>query len=118
MKLILNFLVTALLVFLVSTYILKEWIVLSDGYTSALFFSIILALVNSTIWFVLRVIGFPINFITLWLFGFFITLLVIWITDFLYSGIEVKWILAHLFIAFLPAMTCSIMWLFEEKKKK
>lgn len=114
---IINFLVTAFLVFIVSNYILTDGINLSNWYTSALIFAIILAIINSTIWLVLRIIWFPINFLTFWLFSFVITLFIIWLTDYIYSGIDVNGILSYLFIAFLPAITSAIISSIKEEKK-
>lgn len=109
LKIIINFLVSWLLVFLASKYFLTDWIILKDWYTSALIFSFILAFINATLWTILRILWIPLNFLTLGLFGFLITLLLIWITDSIYSWIEVKWFLAYMFIAFLPAITWAIV---------
>lgn len=116
MRIIINFLASAFLVVLASKYILTDSITLVNWFTSAIIFSIILAFINATIWTFLRVLGLPLNILTLGLFWFIITLIMIWLTDYLYNGIEIKWIFAHLFIAFLPALTWVVVWLFIWKK--
>lgn len=114
-RIIINFLVTGLIIFLVSHVL--TGIKLVDWYTSALIFSIILALVNVTLWLILRIITFPINFITFWLVWFLVSLLIIWITDSLYSGIEINWFLAYLFLAFIQTITWEVISFFKKDKK-
>lgn len=111
MKTIIYFLVVAALVWLVANY----WgssigVSLENSYSSALIFSIVLAVVNAVLWTLLRVLWMPLNVLTLWLFSFVVTLIVIWVTDKLYNWIEISWIVAYLVIAIIPALASFIVW--------
>ncbi|RZL39913.1 MAG: phage holin family protein [Pedobacter sp.] len=52
-----------------------------DGFGSAILVGILLALVNATIGFILRILTFPINFLTLGLVSFIITVLMVLLVD-------------------------------------
>lgn len=57
-----------------------------DGYGTAIIAAILIALANATVGFILRVLTFPINFLTLGLVSFLITVLMILLVDSLMGG--------------------------------
>jgi len=61
-----------------------------DGYSSALIAGILLGLVNATIGFILRILTFPLNFLTLGLVSFIISVLMVLLVDRLMDGFEVN----------------------------
>lgn len=111
MKLIIHFLVTAALVWVVATYGTGLGIALSgeNTFVSALIFAVILAIVNLILGGVLRIVTFPLNILTLGLFYFIVTLIVIWVTDYLYEGIKIDGIIAYLIVAVIPTVTGMIV---------
>nr|WP_294899042.1 phage holin family protein [uncultured Pedobacter sp.] len=52
-----------------------------DGFGSAILVGILLALANATIGFILRILTFPINFLTLGLMSFIISVLMVLLVD-------------------------------------
>ncbi len=80
-----------------------------NTYISALIFAVVLAIVNLILGGVLRVVGMPLNILTLGIFSFIVTLIVIWVTDYMYDGIAIQGILAYLIIAFIPSITSAIV---------
>lgn len=78
MKLIIEILVMGLAVLLASFIIPGVKV---DGFGSAIIAAILIALANATIGFILRVLTFPINFLTLGLMSFIISVLMILLVD-------------------------------------
>ncbi len=110
MKTVLYFVISAALIWLVANYWTGIWISLKDWYMSALLFALILSLINLLLGTVLRILWLPLNILSLGLFSFVVTIVVIWVTDYLYNGIEIKWFLAYLIVAFIPALASFIVW--------
>lgn len=111
MRLVLHFLVTALLIWAVATYGTGIGVSLAgpNTFISALIFAVILAIINMLLGSLLRTLGMPLNIVTLGLFSFIVTLIVIWVTDRLYDGISINGIVAYLVIAFVPMVTSAIV---------
>ena len=78
MKLIIEILVMGLAVLLAAFLIPGVTV---DGFGSAILVGILLALVNATIGFILRLLTFPINFLTLGLMSFIISVLMVLLVD-------------------------------------
>lgn len=76
MKLIIEFLLIGLLVFLISKFQIITGVEVTS-YSSALVAGILIALANSTIGFILRLLTFPINFFTLGIMSFIISALMV-----------------------------------------
>ncbi len=78
MKLIIEILVMGLAV-LLAAFIIPG--VQVDGFGSAIIVAVLIALANATIGFILRILTFPINFLTLGLVSFIISVLMILLVD-------------------------------------
>lgn len=83
MKFIFEILLTGLAVF-IAAYLIPG--VQVNGFLSAIIAGILLALTNATIGTILRILTFPINFLTLGLMSFIITVLMVLLVDSLMAG--------------------------------
>jgi putative membrane protein len=79
-----------------------------DGFGTALIAAILIALANATIGFILRILTFPINFLTLGLVSFIITVLMILLVDNLMSGFNTTGFFAAAFLAIVVALIKAI----------
>lgn len=79
-----------------------------DGYGSALIAAILIAIVNATIGLILRILTFPINFLTLGLVSFIITVLMILLVDNLMTGFNTTGFWAAAFLAIVVAIIKAI----------
>lgn len=61
-----------------------------DGFLSAILAGILIALVNATIGTILRILTFPVNFLTLGLMSFVITVLMVLLVDRLMDGFNTQ----------------------------
>jgi putative membrane protein len=89
MRFIIEILLTGLAVFLGAKYIAPG--VSVDSFGTALLAAILIALANATIGFILRILTFPLNFLTFGLVSFIISVLMIllvsrWLTGFAVDG--------------------------------
>lgn len=75
-----------------------------DGYGSAIIAALLIALANATVGFLLRVLTFPINFLTLGLVSFIITVLMILLVDNLMADFNTSGFLASAFLAIVIAL--------------
>ena len=101
MRLIIEILLMGLAV-LLGAYIVPG--VQVDGYGTAIIAAILIALANATIGFILRVLTFPVNFLTLGLVSFIITVLMILLVDNLMSGFNTSGFWAAAFLAIVVAL--------------
>ena len=101
MRLIIEILLMGLAV-LLGAYIIPG--VQVDGYGTAIIAAILIALANATIGFILRVLTFPVNFLTLGLVSFIITVLMILLVDNLMSGFNTSGFWAAAFLAIAVAL--------------
>ncbi len=108
-----QFLISAGVIYTIAVYGHIEWIVLQNGYTSALIFAVILGLVNLILGTILRIISFPIRLITLGAFSFVISLIVVKVADELVPGITLTGIVPLVIIAFASSLTSLVMKLFK-----
>lgn len=75
-----------------------------EGYGTAIIAAILIALANATIGFILRVLTFPVNFLTLGLVSFIISVLMILLVDNLMSGFNTSGFWSAAFLAIAVAL--------------
>lgn len=75
-----------------------------DGFGTAIIAAVLIALANATIGFVLRLLTFPINFLTLGLMSFIITVLMILLVDSMMKGFNTSGFFAAAFLAIVVAV--------------
>ena len=61
---------------------LIPWVTV-DSYVDAIIVAVVIALLSSTIWDILRTLSLPINILSLWIMGFIISVLMIMLADYL-----------------------------------
>ena len=83
---IFSFIISAGTIFFLAQSGYVDGIVLANGYTSALIFAVILAIVNLILGTILRIITFPLKLITLGLFSFVISAIIVYVTCLLYTS--------------------------------
>ncbi|MDN3587709.1 phage holin family protein [Pedobacter aquatilis] len=79
-----------------------------DGFGNAIIAAILIALANATIGFILRLLTFPVNFITLGLMSFIITVLMILLVDNMMTTFNTSGFLAAAFLAIVVALIKAI----------
>ncbi|TKC02901.1 phage holin family protein [Pedobacter frigoris] len=79
-----------------------------DGYGTAIIAAILIALANATIGFILRVLTFPVNFLTLGLVSFIISVLMILLVDNLMAGFSTTGFWAAAILAIVVAIIKAI----------
>ena len=79
-----------------------------DGYGTAILAAILIALANATVGFILRILTFPINFLTLGLVSFIISVLMILLVDNLMAGFDTTGFLAAAILAIVVAIIKAI----------
>lgn len=105
MRLIVEILLMGLAV-LIGAYIVPG--VQVDGYGSAIIAAVLIALVNATIGFILRILTFPVNFLTLGLVSFIITVLMILLVDYLMAGFNTSGFWSAAFLAIVIALIKAV----------
>jgi len=75
-----------------------------DGFGTAIIAAVLIALANATIGFVLRLLTFPVNFLTLGLMSFIITVLMILLVDSMMKGFNTSGFIAAAFLAIVVAI--------------
>jgi putative membrane protein len=80
-----------------------------DGFGSAILAALLIALANATIGFVLRLLTFPLNVLTLGLFSFIITVLMVLLVDHLMTGFNTTGFLAAAILAIVVAIIKTIL---------
>ncbi len=102
MRLILNWLLSALAVWIVSQVVPDIHV---NGPMTALIAALAIGLINATIGFVLKILTFPLTILTLGLFWFVINALMLELASALVPGFEVR----GFFAAFVGAIVLSIV---------
>jgi putative membrane protein len=115
MKLIIEILLMGLAV-LIGAYVVPG--VQVDGYGTAIFAAILIALANATIGFILRALTFPVNFLTLGLVSFIISVLMIMLVSKIMSGFHVTGFWAAVFLAIVLALIKAIFGAVAGTEKK
>jgi len=80
-----------------------------DGFWSAMFAGLLIALANATVGTILRVFTLPLNILTLGLVSFIITVLMVMLVSNLMSGFSVSGFFSALFFAILTAIVQMIL---------
>jgi len=78
------------------------------GFGTAIIAAVLIALANATIGMVLRLLTFPINFLTLGLMSFIITVLMILLVDSIMSGFNTTGFFAAAFLAIIVALIKAV----------
>ncbi|WP_316816882.1 phage holin family protein [Pedobacter nyackensis] len=105
MKLIIEILLMGLAVFIGARIVPGVSV---DGYGTAIIAAILIALANATIGFILRILTFPVNFLTLGLVSFIISVLMIMLVSYLMGGFNVTGFWAAAFLAIALALLKAI----------
>lgn len=105
MRLILEILLMGLAVFLGAKLVPGVKV---DGYSSALIAALLIALANATIGFILRILTFPINFLTLGLVSFIISVLMVMLVDQLMTGFYTSGFLSAALLAIVVAIIKAV----------
>lgn len=105
MKLIIEVLLMGLAVFIGARLVPGVSV---DGYGAAIIAALLIALANATIGFILRLLTFPVNFLTLGLVSFIISVLMIMLVSNLMSGFSVSGFWAAAFLAIVVALIKAI----------
>jgi putative membrane protein len=79
-----------------------------DGFGTAIIAAVLIALANATIGFILRILTFPINFLTLGLMSFIISVLMILLVDNLMKGFYTSGFIAAAFLAIVVALIKAV----------
>lgn len=79
-----------------------------NGFGSAIIAAVLIALANATIGFVLRLLTFPINFLTLGLMSFIITVLMVLLVDNMMTGFNTAGFFAAAVLAIVVALIKAV----------
>lgn len=79
-----------------------------DGYGTAIIAALLIALANATIGFILRILTFPVNFLTLGLVSFIISVLMILLVSNIMSGFQVTGFWAAAILAIVVALIKAV----------
>ena len=79
-----------------------------DGYATSIIAAVLVALANSTIGFILRLLTFPVNFLTLGLVSFIITVLMILLVDNMMTSFNTSGFIAAAFLAIVVALIKAV----------
>jgi len=79
-----------------------------DGFGNAIIAAVLIALANATIGFILRLLTFPVNFITLGLMSFIITVLMILLVDNMMTSFNTNGFLSAAFLAIVVALIKAV----------
>jgi putative membrane protein len=110
---IIHFLITAAAIYIFAQSNIVPGITFSGGYTSALLFAVVLALVNLILGTVLRIVSLPLRIITLGLFSFIISGVVIYVTDQLVPSVTIIGIPAVFALAVVLSVTSFVLRIFK-----
>ncbi|MCZ4243482.1 phage holin family protein [Pedobacter punctiformis] len=105
MKLIIEVLLMGLAVFIGAKLVPGVTI---DGYVNAIIAAVLIALANATIGFILRVLTFPVNFLTLGLVSFIISVLMILLVSNMMASFQVNGFLPAVFLAIVVALVKAV----------
>jgi putative membrane protein len=106
MGIIISILVSALILIVISKFLPGFQV---DGFGPAIIASIVIAIVNGTLGFILRILTFPINFLTLGLFSFVVTALMILLASKIVPGFRISGFWPALYGALLIALAKALL---------
>ena len=113
MKFIIELLLTGLAVVL-AAYLIPG--VTVDNYLTAVVVGLLLAIVNATIGTVLRILTFPINFLTLGLVSFLISVAMVLLGDYWLKGFHTSGFFAAMWFALVLSVLKMIFGLFSPEE--
>lgn len=109
MKILVKFIITALVIFAISNYGFIPGISVTN-FTTAIVVALVLGVLNILIRPLLLILTLPVNLLSLGLFTFVINALLLWLVSFFVKGFEVSGFLA----AFLGALLIAVAkWLLD-----
>jgi putative membrane protein len=85
-----------------------------DGFTTALWVALTMGFLNSFVKPILKIISFPITFLTLGLFSLVITVGMVYLVELYIPGFKVNGFIAPLIFSFLIGFTNSIVGMFTK----
>jgi putative membrane protein len=103
---IIGLLITALILIVISKFLPGFEV---DGFGPAIIAAIVIGLVNGTLGFILRILTFPINFLTLGLFSFVITALMLLLSAKIVPGFKINGFWPALYGALLIALAKALL---------
>lgn len=115
MRWLLHWIVNALVLLLVSHFVSGFHI---SGFVSALFAVVIIGIVNATLGLFLKVMTFPLSFLTLGLFVFVIDAIVLWFSSKLVPGFSVTGFKPALIAALILALIQTLLGFPTSDKKQ
>lgn len=87
MNFVVNLIITAAVALLLANFL--PGVEFTGGFTAALVFSLVLAVLNATLKPILKILGLPLTILTLGLFSLVINAIVISAADYLIGGMEI-----------------------------
>lgn len=87
-----------------------------NGFWSAILAGLLIGLANATVGFILRVLTFPLNFLTLGLVSFIISVLMVMLVSNIMSGFHVSGFFSAMFFALVLAVIKMIFGSFSTDK--
>ncbi|MBC6990310.1 MULTISPECIES: phage holin family protein [Hymenobacter] len=106
MGFILKLLLTAILTYLLAKFLPGAHL---DGFTSALWLVLVLAILNAIVKPILKILGFPITVLTLGLFLLVINAVIVLLADYLLSGFAVDGFLSALIFSIALSLVTSVV---------
>ncbi|SNR32681.1 MULTISPECIES: phage holin family protein [Hymenobacter] len=106
MGFILKFLLTALITYLLATYLPGAHI---DGFGDAMILVVVLAILNAVLKPILKIIGLPITILTLGLFLLVINAAIVMIASALLSGFEIDGFIAALIFSVALSVVTAVV---------
>lgn len=105
MRLIIEILLTGLAFFIGARLVPGVYV---SSYESAIIAALLIALANATIGFILRILTFPINFLTLGLMSFIISVLMVLLVDNMMKTFNTSGFIAAAFLAVVVAVIKAV----------
>jgi putative membrane protein len=113
MRFILEILLTGLAVILAAYFVPGVNV---NGFLTAIIVGILLAVANATIGFLLRILTFPINLLTLGLMSFIITVLMVLLVDYLMADFSTRGFFSAMIFALVLALIKMIFGAFSSNR--
>lgn len=111
MNFLINLLVSGVVVFIASK--LSPWV--EATLWGGIIFALVLWILNASLWFLLRLVTFPLNFLTLGLVSLVISYFMIVLADNFVDWIAFSWFWSIVIFAIILAIINSLLWLNKDK---
>jgi len=106
MSFILKFILSAIVTYLLATFLPGAYI---RGFTDAMILVVVLAILNAVVKPILQIIGLPITILTLGLFLFVINALIIMLASYLMAGFQIDGFLSALLFSIVLSLATSVV---------